>query len=424
MRKTQLFQHDYENQINFENLDCEEPPASELDVYATFHLKVKKTTIISKYNQKETTPFGNDNLKHAFTYKGPSSIYSMNMKLQQKNMKHLVDKGDDILPKPLLNTRGLDDDRLVTNYRKKKEKEEKLKEEERHKQEALEQRLRELDEKGNSKDEKNMKKRLITYDSKGDVIFIKNFRADVLPNPLLNPPYKIKSQKQSVVRGTADSQLSEYNQTQRTNLDESNVQKKRVQKIEKVQLLSQIEAPQIKNEVIPMGSVFNETEPSEGIKVGEGGKFKYGSMNLSKRDLGQMSLDEYKIQKDYVILQSEMLESQKQSKIGRNNSSMKIEEQQTLDLDQTKEMGKTPFDFKLKQVQMQVPTLNLESLNQSQMAQTLRLTQSKLDLTQNPGQIFQSQSSLISGRFSQDRVIRKKDGFENLILVDPPILTL
>lgn len=52
--------------------------------------------------------------------------------------------------------------------------------------------MRELDEKGNAKDDKNMKKRLVTYDSKGDVIFIKNFRADVLPNPLINPPYKIK----------------------------------------------------------------------------------------------------------------------------------------------------------------------------------------------------------------------------------------
>lgn len=59
----------------------------------------------------------------------------------------------------------------------------------------MEQRLRDLDEKGNAKDDKNMKKRLITYDSKGDVIFIRNFKADTLPNPLLNPPYKIKMPK-------------------------------------------------------------------------------------------------------------------------------------------------------------------------------------------------------------------------------------
>lgn len=64
------------------------------------------------------------------------------------------------------------------------------------KQDALEQRLRELDEKGNAKDDKNMKKRVITYDSNGEVIFVKNFRADTLPNPLLNPPYKIKILKQ------------------------------------------------------------------------------------------------------------------------------------------------------------------------------------------------------------------------------------
>lgn len=35
-----------------------------------------------------------------------------------------------------------------------------------------------------------------------------------------------------------------------------------------------------------MGSVFNDTEPAEGIKIGEAGKFKYGSMNLSKRMSG------------------------------------------------------------------------------------------------------------------------------------------
>ncbi len=64
------------------------------------------------------------------------------------------------------------------NFRKKKEKEERLKEEERLKKEALEQRLKELDAKGKKEDDKNDKKRLITYDSKGDVIFIKNLRAD------------------------------------------------------------------------------------------------------------------------------------------------------------------------------------------------------------------------------------------------------
>jgi len=35
-----------------------------------------------------------------------------------------------------------------------------------------------------------------------------------------------------------------------------------------------------------MGSVFNETEPQDGIKLTEGAKLKLGSMNLSKRDLG------------------------------------------------------------------------------------------------------------------------------------------
>jgi hypothetical protein len=35
-----------------------------------------------------------------------------------------------------------------------------------------------------------------------------------------------------------------------------------------------------------MGSVFNETEPQEGIKITEGAKLKIGSMNLSRRELG------------------------------------------------------------------------------------------------------------------------------------------
>jgi hypothetical protein len=35
-----------------------------------------------------------------------------------------------------------------------------------------------------------------------------------------------------------------------------------------------------------MGSVFNECEPAEGIKITEGGKFKYGSMNLSRKTIG------------------------------------------------------------------------------------------------------------------------------------------
>jgi hypothetical protein len=55
--------------------------------------------------------------------------------------------------------------------------------------------MKELDERGNADTEKALKKKQITYDSKGDVIFIKNFKADSLPNPLLNPPYKIKSIK-------------------------------------------------------------------------------------------------------------------------------------------------------------------------------------------------------------------------------------
>lgn len=34
--------------------------------------------------------------------------------------------------------------------------------------------------------------RLISYDSNGNLLVVKNVKADGLPNPLLNPPYKIK----------------------------------------------------------------------------------------------------------------------------------------------------------------------------------------------------------------------------------------
>lgn len=66
-----------------------------------------------------------------------------------------------------------------------------------------------------------------------------------------------------------------------------------------------------------MGSVFNEVEPSEGIKIGEGGKYKYGNMNLSKKNLGQMSLDEYKQQKEFAVVQNELTESSRSGNFKR-----------------------------------------------------------------------------------------------------------
>ena len=66
-----------------------------------------------------------------------------------------------------------------------------MKEEEKVKKLALDQKLKELDAKNKKDDDKGGQKR-ITYDTKGDVIIIKNVKADLLPNPLLNPPYKIK----------------------------------------------------------------------------------------------------------------------------------------------------------------------------------------------------------------------------------------
>ena len=69
-----------------------------------------------------------------------------------------------------------------------------MREEERMKRESLELRLKEIDAKNKKEDEKG-KKKLITYDSNGDIIIIRNIKADGLPNPILNPPYKIKGPK-------------------------------------------------------------------------------------------------------------------------------------------------------------------------------------------------------------------------------------
>jgi stress response protein SCP2 len=54
-------------------------------------------------------------------------------------------------------------------------------------------------------------------------------------------------------------------------------------------------------EIIPMGSVFNEVEPSQGIVIMENGKTKYGSMNLSRKQEGMMTLEEYRAQKEFQI---------------------------------------------------------------------------------------------------------------------------
>lgn len=163
--------------------------------------------------------------------------------------------------------------------------------------------MKELDERGNADNDKALKKRLITYDSKGDIIFIKNLKADALPNPLLTPPYKIRLNKHGT-RG--ESQMSSYTHSnaQPTLLpqEEQQSKKKAYIKGEKVALLAHLEGNHIKNEIVPMGSVFNEVEPNEGIKIGEAGKYKYGNMNLSKKNIGQMSLEEYKQQKEFAVI--------------------------------------------------------------------------------------------------------------------------
>ena len=52
--------------------------------------------------------------------------------------------------------------------------------------------MKEAEDKGSKEQDKHLSKKLITYDSKGDIIFIKTVRADGLPNPILNPPFKVK----------------------------------------------------------------------------------------------------------------------------------------------------------------------------------------------------------------------------------------
>ena len=42
-------------------------------------------------------------------------------------------------------------------------------------------------------------------------------------------------------------------------------------------LIDSMDAPLMKNEIIPMGSTFIETEPNSGVTIMESGKVKYGS---------------------------------------------------------------------------------------------------------------------------------------------------
>ena len=60
-------------------------------------------------------------------------------------------------------------------------------------------------------------------------------------------------------------------------------------------MITQLDAPVIMKEITPMGSVFNEVEPSQGIVIMENGKTKYGGMNLSRKSEGMMTLEEYRL---------------------------------------------------------------------------------------------------------------------------------
>ena len=50
-------------------------------------------------------------------------------------------------------------------------------------------------ERGNRAEDKKMAKKTYTFDYKGDLLFVNNLRTDGLPQPLVNPPFKIKDFK-------------------------------------------------------------------------------------------------------------------------------------------------------------------------------------------------------------------------------------
>jgi hypothetical protein len=49
-------------------------------------------------------------------------------------------------------------------------------------------------------------------------------------------------------------------------------------------LVVAIDTPTIKNEIIPMGSVFEKIEPTDGATIMESGKVKYGIQDLTRKD--------------------------------------------------------------------------------------------------------------------------------------------
>lgn len=104
-----------------------------------------------------------------------------------------------------------------------------------------------------------MGKKQFTYDSKGNLIFVKNFRADLLPNPLLNPPYKVKEAKGHKSRGHSQNETP----LEMTRVTDAYGRKP------KVSLVGQLETPFILEEINPMGSNFNEAEPNQGVTIME-----------------------------------------------------------------------------------------------------------------------------------------------------------
>ena len=96
-------------------------------------------------------------------------------------------------------------------------------------------------------------------------------KADALPNPLLNMPFKVKefrlTSKLETSRQLSNMQADE--QPKKSSMSGFRKQK--------VVLIDQLETPTIKNEIHPMGSTFTDTEPNKGVIVMESGKVKYGS---------------------------------------------------------------------------------------------------------------------------------------------------
>lgn len=98
---------------------------------------------------------------------------------------------------------------------------------------------------------------------------IKNIKTEYLPPPMFVPPCAIKTPKMHRDAIRRQSKLDIASQ-------ETQSKNEKVQSVKKVKLFNPLEQPPFNNEVMPMGSVFNDIAPTQGTTVTEAGKVKYG----------------------------------------------------------------------------------------------------------------------------------------------------